>query len=274
MSEAFAALQRALPQHAMTRAIGRLAHARTPFIKNTFIRTFARAYNISLEEAEVESLEAFETFNDFFTRALKEEARPINDDLDTIICPADGAISQSGPIERGTLLQAKGTHYSLDSLAGSAISTRYEGGQFATVYLAPNNYHRYHLPVAAKLVRSRGIPGALFSVNAKTESAISDLFCRNERLVCEFETSSGPMLMVMVGALIVGAIETVFDSPPSPYVREFTETHDQSFAKGDEIGRFLLGSTVIVCLPPGGGQWRDGLAAGTVVRMGEAIGHI
>ncbi|MFK7912482.1 MAG: archaetidylserine decarboxylase [Pseudomonadales bacterium] len=274
MSEAFAALQRALPQHAMTRAIGRLAKSRTPFIKDTFISLFARAYNISLAEAEVQSLSEFESFNAFFTRALKEEARPIDDDLDSIVCPADGAISQCGPIERGTLLQAKGTRYSLDSLAGSAISERYEGGQFATVYLAPNNYHRYHLPVAAKLIRSRGIPGALFSVNAKTEAAISDLFCRNERLVCEFETPTGPMLMVMVGALIVGAIETVFDSPPSPYVREFTETHDVSFAKGDELGRFLLGSTVIVCLPPGGGEWRSDLTTGTVVRMGEVIGRI
>ena len=274
MSEAFAALQRALPQHAMTRAIGRLAKSRTPFIKDTFIRVFAKAYNIDLAEAEVQNLTDFESFNGFFTRALKEEARPIDDDLDSIVCPADGAISQCGPIEQGTLLQAKGTHYSLDSLAGSAISGRYEGGQFATVYLAPNNYHRYHLPMAAKLVRSRGIPGALFSVNAKTEAAISDLFCRNERLVCEFETATGPLLMVMVGALIVGAIETVFDSPPSPYIREFTQEHDIPFAKGDEIGRFLLGSTVIVCLPPGGGQWRSDLAAGTVVRMGEVLGQI
>ncbi len=274
MSEAFAALQRALPQHALTRLVGRLARREAPLVKDTFIRLFARAYDISLSEAQIDSLAGFSSFNAFFTRALRADARPIDTDPRSIVSPADGHISQCGEIAKGTLLQAKGTRYSLDSLAGSPVSGRFEGGSFATVYLAPHNYHRYHLPIAGTLTQSRSIPGALFSVNAKTEAAISDLFARNERLVCHFETASGPMLMVLVGALIVGAIETVFDSPASPNVQEASAVHQQPFAKGEELGRFLLGSTVIVCLPPGAGQWRPGLTAGTPVRMGEAIGEL
>ncbi|MGI9326246.1 MAG: archaetidylserine decarboxylase [Pseudomonadales bacterium] len=274
MSEAFAALQRALPQHTLTRLVGKLAHSEAPLVKDTFIRLFARAYDISLDQAEVQSLAGFPSFNAFFTRALRADARPIDSDPSSVTSPADGSVSQCGNITQGALLQAKGTHYSLDSLVGSAVSKRYEGGRFITVYLAPSDYHRYHLPLAGKLIRSRSIPGALFSVNAKTEAAISDLFCRNERLVCTFETAAGPMLMIMVGALIVGAIDTVFGSPPSPYVREASAEHDQVFTKGEELGRFLLGSTVIVCLPPGSGSWRKDLVPGTPVRMGEAIGSL
>ncbi len=272
--EAFAALQRALPQHALTRLVGWLAKSELPFVKDTFIRGFARAYNISLAEAQIESLAGFPSFNDFFTRALKPDARPLAADPLAFACPADGAISQCGTIEDGTLLQAKGTRYRLDSLADAPVSQRYRGGHFATVYLAPNNYHRYHLPTAARLTSARGVPGALFSVNASTEAAISDLFCRNERLVCEFETEQGPMLMVLVGALIVGAIETRFGSPPSPYTQRFEQAQDRPFERGEELGQFLLGSTVIVCTGPGMVQWRDGLAAGTAVRMGETIGRL
>lgn len=274
MSELFAAFQRALPQHALTRLTGRFAASEQPLLKDTLIRTFARAYNITLDEAHVQSLAGFPSFNAFFTRALRDGARPIDADASSIVSPADGAISQCGEISQGTLLQAKGTNYALDSLAGSPLSTRYDGGQFATVYLAPHNYHRFHLPMAGTLVRSRSIPGALFSVNAKTEAAISDLFCRNERLVCEFDTAAGPMLVVLVGALIVGAIETVFDSPPSPYLQEHSTSHSQPFAKGEELGRFLLGSTVIVCFARGAVRWREDLQAGSPVRMGEAIGTI
>lgn len=271
---AFAALQRALPQHALTRLVGRLARSEQPFIRDPFIRGFARAYDISLAEAQVESLSGFPSFNAFFTRALKAEARPIAAAVDAFVSPADGVISQCGPIEDNTLLQAKGTRYRLDSLAGASLDGRFQGGQFATVYLAPHNYHRYHLPMAAELTRYRGVPGALFSVNARTEAAISDLFCRNERLVCEFETPAGPLLMVLVGALIVGAIETRIGSPPSPYVRPFEREHRQAFARGEELGQFLLGSTVIVCLGRDMVRWREDLAAGTPVRMGEQIGTL
>ncbi len=273
-TRAFAALQRALPQHALTRLVGRLAKSEQPLIRDTFIRTFARAYSISLAEARIESLAGFPTFNDFFTRALKDDARPIDADPTAFVSPADGTISQCGPIEDGTLLQAKGTRYRLDSLAGATVSARYRGGSFATVYLAPSNYHRYHLPTAAQLTQARGIPGALFSVNARTEAAISDLFCRNERLVCEFETPAGPMMLVMVGALIVGAIETRIGTPPSPYVQPFEMPQDRAFARGEELGQFLLGSTVIVCVGKDMVDWRDGLVAGTPVRMGETLGRL
>ncbi|HIL56963.1 MAG TPA: phosphatidylserine decarboxylase, partial [Rhodothermales bacterium] len=178
-----------------------------------------------------------------------------------------------GLIEDGQLLQAKGIRYSFEALADAAAHPDFEGGAFATVYLSPSDYHRVHLPLAGRLVRTVAIPGKLFSVNATTEAGVDGLFAINERLVMEFETAHGRMLVVMVGAMIVASIETVWDGPRSPYRQKVVTEHDLTFETGAEIGRFLLGSSVVLAFEPGRVDLRDDLAAGTVLRMGEAIGR-
>jgi phosphatidylserine decarboxylase len=273
MSRAFAALQRLLPQHALSRLAGHLARSESAWIRRPFIHGFARAYGISLAEAQRSGLDDYHSFNDFFTRALKSGARPLDDDPGAVVCPADGTISQSGTIEDGRLLQAKGHTYSLRALIGEDAD-EFAGGRFATSYLAPHNYHRVHLPARGTLVSTTAIPGELFSVNALTESAIDNLFARNERLVCRFETDHGAMLVVLVGALIVASIETVWSGPVSPYRKLERTGHHETLGRGQEIGRFLLGSTVIVCFEPGRIELAPQIRAGTEVRMGQALGKI
>ena len=268
----FASLQKVLPQHGLSRLAGSVAQSTTPWIKDSFINLFMRAYEVNLAEAEVSDPRQFDSFNAFFTRALKPGARTITSDPLAIACPADGAISQIGPIKDGTLLQAKGNRYSIDSL-GQDLAHGFNGGSFFTVYLAPHNYHRLHLPYAGSLTATLAVPGALFSVNATTEEGIDGLFCRNERLVCRFETQFGPMLVVFVGAMIVGSIEAVWNQNPTPYSRnELKQFSDISFDKGDEIGRFLLGSTVICCFPKGAVALDETLVPGTPVEMGQSMG--
>jgi phosphatidylserine decarboxylase len=272
MSQAFAAFQRLLPQHGLSRAVGRLAASEANWIRFGFIHGFARAYGISLTEAVHENLDDYRSFNDFFTRALKPGSRPLDEDPQAILCPADGTISQTGSIEEGQLLQAKGHSYSLRSLTEEATD-EFNGGSFATVYLAPHNYHRVHLPASGTLTKTTAIPGELFSVNALTEAAIDNLFARNERLVCRFETPHGAMLVVLVGALIVASIETVWAGPASPYHQLERSGHNQPLGRGEEIGRFLLGSTVIVCFEPGRAEFSSEVRAGATVRMGQSLGR-
>ena len=269
----FVALQKAAPQHSLSRLVGALAASDNPLIKRTFIERFAKAYDVNLQEAACEGLADFATFNDFFTRALKPEARPLADGEDAVVCPADGAVSQIGDIKRGTLLQAKGHRYSLGGLAGS-LASGFEGGSFCTVYLAPCDYHRIHLPYAGTLTDSLAIPGTLFSVNQKTEEGIEGLFLRNERLVCRFETAFGPMLVILVGAMIVASIETVWGGPQSPYQTEQPSQHQERFEKGAEIGRFLLGSTVVCCFPSDSVKLDESWQAGTPVRMGQLMAQV
>ena len=271
MSKGFAALQRLLPQHGLTRSIGWLAASETRWIKDAFIKVFCSAYAVDLAEAAIEDPDGYGSFNAFFTRALKPDARPLPENPLAIASPADGTISQSGAISGDSLVQAKGTRYSLGSLAHD-LGVGFDGGSFATVYLAPHNYHRVHLPSTGTLTATRCIPGSLFSVNARTEASVIDLFCRNERLVCRFRTEWGDMLVVLVGALIVGRIETAWPGPESRYRRAKTSQHATAFERGDEIGRFLLGSTVIVCFPPGRASLAE-LPPGQVVQMGETLGH-
>jgi len=273
MSQVSAAVQRLLPQHGVSRLVGYLARSQTPWIRNNFIRTFARTYAVDMSEAARESLADYHSFNDFFSRALKPGARPLATDLQTAVCPADGMISQAGTIEDGQLLQAKGNSYALTSLVDGPAG-EYQGGTFATIYLAPHNYHRVHVPFDGTLTDTRSIPGALFSVNAQTEASVSNLFARNERLVCRFTTLHGPMLVILVGALIVASIETVWSGPVSPFRSAQSQQHEQGFERGAEIGRFLLGSTVIVCFAPGRAVLADGIAAGRGVRMGEALARL
>ncbi|MDX1421181.1 MAG: archaetidylserine decarboxylase [Rubricoccaceae bacterium] len=267
----FVRLQKVLPQHLISRVVGRLA-ASEGWVRGPLVRLFTRVYGVDMTEAERPDLASYRSFNDFFTRSLTPDARPVDAAPHAVVSPADGVVSQTGIIERGELLQAKGLRYSFDRLADACASPTFEGGAFATVYLSPKDYHRVHLPLAGRLVRTVAIPGKLFSVNATTEAGIEGLFAVNERLVCEFETDHGTMLVVMVGAMIVASIETVWDGPASPYREKQVTAHDVAFEKGAEIGRFLLGSSVVLAFEGGRVRLDDALAAGTVLRMGERIG--
>ena len=226
-----------------------------------------------MSEAQRESLDDYSCFNDFFTRALKDDARPMPDDEAALVCPADGTVSQLGAIDDDLLLQAKGHSYTLTNLAGS-LAQGFTDGTFCTIYLAPSDYHRVHLPFAGTLTQTLAIPGALFSVNDSTEQAIPGLFAVNERLVCRFTTSFGPMLVVLVGAMIVASIETDWAGPTSPYLSEELTDYHLVYERGDEIGRFLLGSTAICCFPKGAVELDAGLTRGSTVRMGQRLGGL
>ena len=273
MGQLFTSLQKMAPQHGLSRIAGRIAASEQPWLKRLFIEQFARVYNVTLREAERDSLDDYRSFNDFFTRALKSGARPLAEETSTIVCPADGAVSQLSDIEDDRLLQAKGHSYTLTNLAG-ALAEGFTNGTFCTIYLAPSDYHRVHLPYAGTLEASLAIPGSLFSVNGSTEQAIPGLFARNERLVCRFATDFGPMLVVLVGAMIVASIETVWSGPASPYRTEVQTDYQLDYRRGDEIGRFLLGSTVICCFPAGAVALDEALSTGSQVRMGKRLGQV
>lgn len=274
MSGAFIALQRALPHHALSRLGGRFANSKRPWLKNLLIQGFVKAYGVTLEEASVKDFAEFDTYNAFFTRALEPDVRPLGS-RDEILSPADGTISQVGSIENGTLLQAKGAKYPLESLThDAALAEEFRGGSFATVYLAPNDYHRVHTPIAGTITDTVAVPGALYSVNSTTEASIPSLFCQNERLVCALESAIGPVLVVLVGAMIVASIETVWGAPASPYTHIEHGQPGAHLDHGEELGRFLLGSTVICCFPKGAVALNSELAAGSRVKVGEAIGTI
>ncbi|MCG3857550.1 archaetidylserine decarboxylase [Psychrobacter sp. Ps2] len=270
----FTTLQQLVPQQKLSKVAGRLAASRHPYVKRTFIRSFAKAYNISLDEYERQSLNAYESFNDFFTRELKEDARTIDATANGIVSPADGIISQLGQIEDYKLLQAKGRHYDVGQLlADSEDGSYFADGSFATIYLAPSNYHRVHMPFTGTLTKTRYVPGTLFSVNNTTAANVPDLFARNERLVCMFDTKYGKAAVVMVGAMIVAGIETVATGKIARTDDIFESDHDMQFAAGEELGRFYLGSTAIVVLPKAAkADWLDGMQANSVVQMGQLLG--
>ncbi len=270
----FVTLQKLLPQHLLSRTVGAFAASEMPWVRASFIRTFAKAYGVDMSEAERPDLASYRSFNDFFTRALTPSARPIDMAENTLACPSDGAVSQIGTIQNGELLQAKGIRYSFEALADACAGPEFEGGQFLTVYLSPKDYHRVHVPAAGRLQRTIAVPGKLFSVNPATEAEVAGLFARNERLVCEYETPFGKMLVILVGALIVASIETTWDGPRSPYASKQLDQHDIAFTKGAEMGRFLLGSTVILAFEKGRVQLDESLMPGTSVRMGQHIGMV
>jgi phosphatidylserine decarboxylase len=252
--ELFALLQRALPQHLLSRGMHALARSRQRVVRNTLIRTVLRAYpQIDMHEALQPDPYVYESFNAFFTRALRPGVRPIVQVPNEAACPVDGTVSQLGRSDAGRLIQAKGMHYTCDRLLAHAASAeRYVGGSFACLYLAPYNYHRIHMPLDGVLRATRYVPGHLYSVNASTARTVPDLFARNERVVCDFDTDLGPMCLVLVGALFVGSVETVFAGEINPppgrggAVRAIEAGTGQRFARGAEIGRFNMGSTVIV----------------------------
>ncbi len=270
----FTTLQQFVPQQKISEVAGRLAASRHPWVKRTFIRSFAKAYDVSLDEYERQSLNAYESFNDFFTRELQDNARIIDASMNGIVSPADGMISQLGQIHDHKLLQAKGRDYDIGQLlADSADGDYFADGSFATVYLAPSNYHRVHMPFDGILTKTRYVPGTLFSVNNTTAANVPDLFARNERLVCLFDTAYGKAAVVMVGAMIVAGIETVATGKISRTDDIQEVGHDMSFKKGDELGRFYLGSTAIVVLPKAAKtDWQDTMQHGSIVQMGQLLG--
>lgn len=268
-------LQHGLPKNLISAAVRRIARSRRPWLRRALIHWFARHYRVDMSEAEVERLDEYETFNAFFTRTLKAGARPVDGDAATVVAPADGNLTQLGPLDGGRLLQAKGLTYALDELVGEpSLPASLTTGRFATLYLAPHHYHRVHAPFAGELVVTRYIPGARFSVNRATAGVIDRLFCRNERVALGFETRFGPAYVVLVGALNVSSISTsVLGEIASGRAREWRHAPGAALAMGDELGRFNLGSTVIVILPSGPFAFAPGLEPGVELRMGRPLGR-
>ena len=267
--------QHLIPKDLSSAVVYRATRSRRAWLKGPLTRWFAKTYGIDLTEAANADLEGYATFNEFFTRELKVGARPIAGGTSTLISPADGVLTEHGAIEGGRLYQAKGRAYTLAELLGDtgAASEALEGGHYFTIYLAPHNYHRVHAPLDAQLVRTRYIPGARFSVSRATAAAIPRLFSRNERVVCSFETELGPMIVVLVGALNVSSISTFAHGEiASGATRLWLEQPALPVARGGEIGRFNMGSTVVVLLGSASFRFASGLSDGVPVRMGQALG--
>lgn len=276
----FVKLQHWAPQHAISRAAGWLASTNIAPIKNTFIKWFVKRYQVDMSLALEEDPLAYESFNAFFTRALKPDARPIHNHPQSIVCPADGAISQIGKIQEGRIFQAKGQSYSVLELLGGEedLAAQFIDGSFATVYLSPRDYHRVHMPYGGKLRAMVSIPGELFSVNTATANKVPRLFARNERAAAIFDTDIGPMAVVLVGAMIVAGIETVWDGQIAPFASREVATslypyQNIKLKKGDEMGRFKLGSTAIILFAKDKVEWSKKYTAGAPTKMGEIIGR-
>lgn len=264
----------ALPQHTLSRLIGKIAEAKTPWFKNLLIKQAIRTYKIDLSVAEREQAEQYSTFNDFFTRSLKSGARPICSHPGAVVFPADGILSQFGPINNDQFIQAKGQCYTTSRLLGinDTLATEFSNGSFATIYLSPSDYHRVHMPWGGKLLETHYIPGKLFSVNQATANGIPELFARNERLICVFETSRGKMAVILVGAMLVAGIETCWQhhySPATNATVKFT-TQQVRLEKADELGRFKFGSTVVLLFNEPL-DFDKQLTCGAKILMGEAL---
>jgi phosphatidylserine decarboxylase len=270
-------LQYLLPKQALTSFAGVVAGARGGPLTTALIRWFVQRYGVNMAEAANPDPASYASFNEFFTRALRPDARPLaGTDL---LCPVDGAISQFGAIDGERIFQAKGHDYTATALVGgdAALASRFHGGHFATLYLSPKDYHRIHMPCAGRLLRMIHVPGALFSVNPATARGVPGLFARNERVVCLFEGADGaPFVLVLVGATIVGSMATVWHGVVNPprsgtsRVWSYAEPHTR-LERGAEMGRFLLGSTVVLLFPPGPLRFNPDWAPGGAIRMGEAM---
>jgi phosphatidylserine decarboxylase len=279
MSDRLAVLpQYLMPKQLLTELAGKLASARAGSLTTTMIRRFVARYGVNMAEAANPDIASYPSFNEFFTRPLKAGARPLAQA--DLICPVDGAISQCGPIARDQIFQAKGHSYSTTALVGgdAALGQRFENGSFACLYLSPKDYHRIHMPCAGRLARMIHVPGELFSVNPTTARGVPGLFARNERVVCVFESERGPFVLVLVGATIVGSMATTWHgvvNPPRPgVVRDWRyEERDIHFNQGDEMGRFLLGSTVVMLFPAAPEvRFNPVWMPGGAIRMGEMMG--
>ncbi|MCL1960568.1 MAG: archaetidylserine decarboxylase [Desulfovibrionaceae bacterium] len=266
-----------LPKRALTQLAGVAARADLGGLSHAAMRRFAVRYGVDMSEALEPRIESYASFNEFFTRALRPDARPLA--AADYVCPVDGAISQFGSIEQDWIFQAKGHGYSTQALLGgdAALAAEFENGQFATLYLSPRDYHRIHMPCAGRLERMVHVPGALFSVNPVTARGVPGLFARNERVVCLFDTARGPLVLVLVGATIVGSMAVAWHgvvNPPRPgKVRRFDYAGQGiDLGQGAEMGRFLLGSTVVLLWPQGTLRFNPVWASGRAVRMGQALG--
>lgn len=279
LDQANAWLQDHLPQHALSGIMHRLTRITWRPFKNAFIRTFSMFYDIDLTEAESPDPDHYRDFNAFFTRALRQEARPLAPGELVIASPVDGRISQIGALDGTTLIQAKGQNFALDALLGgdAALTQMFTGGSYATIYLSPRDYHRIHMPLSGALLRTGYIPGRLFSVNDVTARTVPNLYARNERLITVFETGAGPMAVILVGAIFVGSMETVWSglvTPPygnTPHWQSFNG--EPRLARGAELGRFNMGSTVILLFSPGHTAWSSE-RGNSAIRMGEALGQV
>lgn len=276
----FIKLQHLVPQHALSRLIGRVANCQNRFVKNTFITWFIKRYQVDMSLAAEENPAAYSSFNDFFTRALKPDIRPTCGEPSAIVCPADGSISQLGKINAGRIFQAKGQDYSVEELLGgdTEAAQLFHDGDFATVYLSPKDYHRVHMPYSGKLVKTISIPGELFSVNTVTAENVPRVFARNERVAAVFETDIGPMAVVLVGAMIVAGIETVWDGELAPMGSREVGTSLYPYQniileKGAEMGRFKLGSTAIILFAKDKVKWEHQFVAGATTRVGVKLAN-
>jgi phosphatidylserine decarboxylase len=278
MPSPFILLQHIAPQHALSRLAGALASSKQPWLRVRLIRRFIDAYDVDMADA-ARGIGQFASFNDFFTRELRDGARPLADAEEFILSPADGAVSQLGTITGGRIFQAKGRDFTATEVLGQGaeVAARFEGGAFITIYLSPRDYHRVHMPASGALQSTAYVPGDLFSVNAQTAEGVDRLFARNERLACLFDGPDGAFASVMVGALIVAGIDTVwphrFAGHAGAVVHEDHAADARHLSAGEEMGRFYLGSTVVLLFEPEQVAWLDSLKAGDPVRMGEAIGR-
>ena len=273
----FVALQYILPQHRLSGIVFHLTRLRLGVLTGWLIRGFIRAFQVDMREARQPDPAAYSSFNAFFTRALREDARPLDQSPLAIVSPVDGVVSQLGNIASGRIFQAKGRDFGCaDLLGGDAqLAARFDGGLFATLYLSPRDYHRIHMPIDGRLDCTIHVPGRLFSVNPTTAAAVPRLFARNERVICVFETDLGPMALVLVGAIFVGSIETVWSGRITPprgrrMLRTPAAEDMPPLARGTELGRFNMGSTVILLLPRACARWEERLAPGVYVRCGAS----
>ena len=273
-------LQYLLPHRLLSRIVNWLMRVEWKPLKNFIIKRISKSYNVNMEEAASSDLNDYPHFNAFFTRKLKTAVRPINQDKNSIISPVDGAISQCGDIKQGRIFQAKGFDFSVEELLACDKKTQdyYQNGQFATIYLSPKDYHRMHAPLDCEVTKTVHVPGRLFSVAKWTAESIPRLFARNERLVCYLETEFGKIAYVLVGAIMVSSMETVFNglvTPPyAKQVHEVPLNDNTKLAKGDEVGRFNMGSTVILLFPPDMVQLNSDLVENKLVKLGEKIATI
>ena len=267
-----------IPQHTLSMLMYRVTRCEVVWLKNAIIRFITRQYQVNMAEAAETDLATYSSFNAFFTRLLKEGVRPLADN--EIISPVDGVVSQAGPIISGQILQAKGQDYSVLTLLGGddALTAEFTGGQFATIYLSPKDYHRIHMPVTGRLRKMRYVPGKLFSVSPRTARAVPDLFARNERVVVTFDTPIGPMVMVLVGAIFVGSMATVWSGQITPsygkVIQQWTYDGEQAITieQGQEMGRFNMGSTVVLLFGEQAVKFNDAIEADEPIQLGHAMG--
>ena len=265
-------LQYLIPQHLLSKLMFRFARIEVVWIKNSLTRWFIKKYQVNLDEAESANVEDYVSFNEFFSRRLKPKSRPISSAI--VVAPVDGIVSQSGYIKNSQIIQAKGHHFDVSQLLAGESLPKLENGQFSTIYLSPKDYHRVHMSFDAKLVSMRYVPGSLFSVNQNTVNKVNGIFARNERLVCRFKTSFGEVVFVLVGAIFVGSMQTSWQGQITPPYGKLVKLYDYSdkefeLNKGDELGRFNMGSTVIILLPEGAPELK--LHSGQVLRMGQSV---